>query len=44
MTSLCYSMCTSVTNMVEKDKSYFPPNSVKDMVCTIQMSLNTNKM
>ena len=44
MTSLCYSMCTFVTNKVKKDKSNFPPNSVKDIVCTIQMSLNTNKM
>ena len=39
--SLAYVLCRFITEIVKKDDSPFPPNSVKGMVRTIQMYLYT---
>ena len=42
--NLAFSLCRFVTEMVKKDNSTFPPNSVKGIVRMVQMYLNTKKI
>ena len=42
--NLPFALCRFVTEIVKKGDSSFPPNSVKGIIRTVQMYLNTKKL
>ena len=42
--SLAFSLCRFVTEMMKKNETNYPPNTVKEIIRAIQMYLNTKKI